>query len=108
MIYLATPYYSPDTIIMNSRFEFCSKYVADRVATGEVIFSPIIYGHTLCQFREMPRDFEFWRDLCFKFLPHCHTIRVLKMEGWELSRGIKAELERAEELGIKIEYEEIN
>lgn len=104
VIYLASPYSHPDAAVREENFRKVSKFAAKMNAEGLVTFSPITYGHTLVQFRQMPTDWEFWQNFCFKLLIKCDKLTVLMIDGWEKSRGVAEELSIARDHGIPIEY----
>ena len=107
LIYVASPYNHPDPEIVKSNFEFISKKVAERVSNGEVVFSPITYGHILLGFHEMPSSWEFWNNFCITFLLKSNKLVVYKMPGWEVSKGVQEEISVARDHNIPIEYIEV-
>jgi len=104
LIYIGSPYSHPDKAVMEENFKRVSQLAADLCAEGKVVFSPITYGHTLLNFREMPHTWEFWQNFCINFLDHADRLLVYKMPGWENSKGLAAEIEYANENNIPIEY----
>lgn len=106
IIYIASPYSHTDPAVVQSNFETVSKYCAQCVKNGEVLISPITYGHTLLTFEEMPSSWEFWTNFCLSILVKCDRIRVVKMDGWDKSAGVEGELSCARDHGIPIEYVE--
>jgi hypothetical protein len=106
IIYFGCPYSHKDPEVVQERFEKACRTVAKLTSQGYVVISPIIYGHTLIQYHEMPGDWAFWKNFCQSFLVKCSEMMVYKMEGWEESEGLKAEIERADQLGLKITYVE--
>lgn len=104
IVYLASPYTHPDPKVREENFRKVSVLAADMNSKGIVALSPITYGHTLLEFKEMPHDWAFWENFCISFLQHCDEIAVYKMPGWEKSKGVAEELKYAEENGINITY----
>jgi hypothetical protein len=107
IVYLASPYSNPSKKIREERFEQISQIAADLNAEGVIAFSPITYGHTLLEFRDLPTDWNFWKTFCLSFLEHADELWVYQMEGWKDSRGIQAEIEFAEQHGIPVIYKSI-
>ncbi len=102
VIYLASPYTHPDDKVREGNFRKVSQIAADLTAEGYIVFSPITYGHTLIQFRDMPGDWPFWASFCFSLLVKADTILVCDtMEGWDKSRGVDEEISFARDHGIK-------
>jgi hypothetical protein len=104
LIYLASPYSHRDPAVMQDRYEQVCQAAADMVAEGQMAISPIAYGHTLLGYREMPGDWTFWESFCISLLAKCERIVVLKMDGWQESRGVQAEICYAEAHGIPVDY----
>ena len=103
-IYLASPYSHPELAIREHRFLDALDYTAEQSKKGEVIFSPIVNSHLLTQNHDLPSTWDFWCKIDYAFINQCLKVRVLKLEGWENSVGIKAELAYAESIGKKVEY----
>jgi hypothetical protein len=106
MIYVASPYTHSDPERVEHNFRQVSYVAAKLCSEGHVAISPILYGHTAVRFHEMPTDWEFWKNFCISILDHCDEMIVLKMEGWEYSKGVKEEMDYAIMKGIKITFME--
>ena len=104
VIYFASTYSSKEPDLVQERYKLACQRVANLVAKGYVVFSPIIYGHTLIDYHEMPGDWEFWKNFCQSFLVKCDEMIVFKLEGWDKSTGILAEIDLANQLNIPITY----
>lgn len=106
-IYVASPYNHPDAEVVKLNFRFITNEVAKRVAKGEILFSPITYGHTLLEYQDMPSSWKFWQEFCLSFLQKADRLVVYKMNGWEASRGVQDEIEFAKKHSIPIDYIEV-
>lgn len=104
IIYFAAPYSDSDPEVTNKRFEIICKKVSNLTSNGFVVISPIIYGHTLIQYKAIPSDWTFWKTFCQSFLIKCQEMIVLKIDGWDTSIGVKEEIRIAEQLGMNITY----
>ena len=104
IIYFASPYSSTDIELVESRFQASCKIVSILVSKGYIVFSPIIYGHTLVSYHEMSSDWDFWKNFCQSFLVKCDEMIVYKLENWDISKGVLSEIELAEQLNIPITY----
>jgi len=102
IIYIGCPYTHEDKSVMEERYQAVTNVTAFLVAKGWKVFSPITYGHLLCQFKDMPKDFEFWKDLCISFLSKADVFISLNLDGYLGSRGLAEELEYCEDNGIYI------
>jgi hypothetical protein len=104
IIYLASPYSHPDSMVRKQRYDQVTKYAAKQIAAGNIVFSPITYGHIMTEFETLPTNFEFWENFCFSFLSKCDEMHILKIEGWEISNGIDMEEQFCYVNNIPIKY----
>lgn len=104
IIYLASPYTHEDKNVRELRFLQVADYTAKQMILGNIVFSPITYGHVLSEHQDMPTDFEFWENFCFTFLSKCSEMHVLKLDGWSLSKGVFAEEQYCRYNDIDIKY----
>ena len=106
VIYLASPYSSPDPTIQQQRYEEAEKFAVKLIQAGEPVFSPIAYAAPLAHKFGMGRDFGTWRGFNMALLKVAKKLYVLKIEGWQQSRGVQAEIAFAQENNIPIEFKE--
>jgi hypothetical protein len=104
LIYVASPYNHSDDDIRWLNYRKVSRYSAGLIAKGQVVISPIAYGHPLLDFAEIPYDWPFWSNFCLTFLDRCDEMHVLMMEGWDKSRGVEEEIQYARQQSIPIKY----
>lgn len=104
LVYVGSPYSHESKAVMEENFKRVTAFTAKLCAEGVLAFSPITYGHTLVEFRDMPRDWNFWKTFCLSFMDNAERMIVYKMPGWENSRGLEAEIEYAKQNNIPIEY----
>ena len=103
LIYLATPYTHKDSRVRRRRYQTVTKITIDLLKKGIFIFSPITYNHPMSR-RNLPIIWKFWRPYDLAFLERCTSLWVLKIDGWEESVGVNAEIRHARKLGIPIKY----
>lgn len=96
MIYLASPYTHSDPAIMLARFEAAERFVARAIARERPIFSPIVHCHALAIKYSMPPEFKYWENYNLAMLGAAEELWVLKLTGWEDSKGVMAEIDAAE------------
>ncbi len=110
-IYLASPYSHKDKQIEHDRWSRASAICAQIFATGKFYpYSPI--AHSFCLVQEgkkhfdldLSGSFEIWEAYDHAFMPKCDELWILQIEGWKESKGIKAEILMANELGLPIYY----
>ena len=107
MIYLASPYSHPDPAVMEQRFETACRVAGWLMARGEIVFAPICHTHPIAVRCELPRGWEFWSRYDREMVSRANRLVVVKMDGWQTSVGVTAEIEIAEDLGIPVEYMEV-
>ena len=99
-IYLASPYSGNE----QANYEAAARFVADRMREGYIIFSPIVHCHQIAVDYGLPGDFEFWQHYNYEMLAAAGKLWVLKLPGWEESRGVQAEILYATRSHIPIEH----
>ena len=104
MIFVSSPYSHKDKQVQEQRYKAICEYIAKQVALGITCFSPIVYGHTLLQYHEMPSDWTFWKNFCETFLSKASELWVIQSEGWDTSEGVAAEIAFAKLYNIPIKY----
>ena len=104
MIYLAGPYSHEDPKVREQRFEALTKKAAELRIDGLVIFSPITHGHAIADRHDLPLDFQWWQNQCLDILSRATSMVVLRLPGYDESKGVSAEIAHAERLNIKIEF----
>lgn len=93
MIYLASPYSHPNPARIRMRFEAARFATASLLLQGLTVYSPIVHGHAIASAHDLPADFEWWMRHCIDMLSRAGDLYVLKLDGWEESRGVKAEID---------------
>jgi hypothetical protein len=107
LIYLATPYSHPDAEVRESRFQLACIVAGMIMAQGGHVFSPIAHSHPIAVRCGLPKGFDYWKGFDRKMIAACSHVLVVKMDGWQESKGIAAELEIARELGKPVSYMEV-
>lgn len=106
MIYIASPYSDVSDAVRYDRFIRAQAYTHHLMAQGVVCFSPIAYGRQFEKAFAVAPDYETWLDFNNWMLLASQELRILKLRGWEKSRGIQHELQLAEAHGIAITFAE--
>ena len=104
MIYLASPYSHPDAAVRQQRFEQVCGVASVLMRNGSLIFSPIAHSHPIALAGGLPLDFAYWEKFDRTILSVCHSLIVLKLLGWDESRGVAAEIQIMQESGKPISY----
>ena len=108
LIYLATPYSHDNPRVMEARFEAACHVAGKLMANGELIFSPIAHTHPIAVRCDLPRGWDFWHKYDLEMLKACEKLLVVKMPGWDSSKGIAGEIAIAKQLGKPVEFMEFN
>lgn len=104
MTYLASPYSHPEAEVMERRFNQVCYVAGAMMASGELVYSPIAHTHPIAVRCELPRGWDFWERFDRRMLSASSRLLVVKMSGWEESKGIAGEIAIAKEMGIPVEY----
>lgn len=104
MIYLASPYSSPDPLIMKTRFLLAEQVTAKLLSQEIWVYSPIVHCHELAQKFNLPTDFAYWQSYNFDMLRRADALYILSIPGWYESKGVKAEFDLAALMGLPIRY----
>ena len=107
MIYLASPYSHPDPAVVERRFEAACQTAAALIRHGKTVFSPIAHSHSICRYG-LPGDWQFWQHHDREYLDTCDEVVVLKLEGWQESQGVQAEIAVARALGKSVSFVALN
>jgi len=104
LLYLASPYTHADESVMEKRhLETC--YAArDMMTEWRNVYSPILHNHFMAKMGGLPVDFDYWMNVDFDMIKRCDALVVLMLDGWEDSKGIKAEVDFATSIGLKVHY----
>jgi Domain of unknown function (DUF1937) len=105
LVYLATPYSHADEEVKERRFKEASTMAAQLMEAGYLVFCPIAHSHPI-EYYGMPdlKSGDWWLRQDFAILKHCDILMVYEMPGWNISYGVKKEIEFAKEHGIPIKY----
>ena len=105
MIYLASPYTHSDPTIMELRFVHVMKVLAEKyLRNGVPAYSPIVHYHDLAKIYDLPKSHEFWLMHDRAMIDVCSEVHVVRLEGWEQSKGVAAEIAYSNEIGKPIIY----
>jgi len=103
LIYLCSPYTHPDGAVRQARFEAACRAVAALIRQGKAVISPIAHNHAICRYG-LPRDWRVWQRHDLALLALCVEVVVLKLDGWQQSVGVRAEIAAARTLGKPVEF----
>ena len=103
--YLACPYSHRDPKVKNLRYSIATKVAYDLMSKGIQVYSPLTHNIPIDKLG-FHGDWTTWQDFDRSMLARCDRLIVLKLAGWEESRGVSAEIEHATELNLPVEWME--
>jgi len=99
-IYLAIPYTGNE----NRSFRVANLVAGMLMQQGHIIYSPVSHTHPIAVECDLPKDWEYWKQYGEAFIGFCDELYIVKLTGWELSKGVNAEIEIAKSTGKPIRY----
>lgn len=104
--YLGCPYSHPDPKIKEQRFKEICRIAAALMCNGYILFVPIAMCHPMARDYGLPGDFQFWKNLDTAFIDASDRMLIVKMKGWEDSKGLTEEQDIAKNLNIPVYFME--
>ena len=104
LIYLATPYSHPSAFTRLTRFNAVNKAASELMRQGLHIYSPISHTHPIALAGDLPLGWEFWQAYDRAILEACCKVIVLRLPGWQESKGVAGEIAIANEMKIPMEF----
>jgi len=101
--YLACPFRNADPIVQRKRCAAAHYVAAQFSLQGRHMFSPLTHNEVLMDILNDALPGEHWMQFDLAILAICKKLYVLKLEGWDRSKGVQREIAYAKELGIPIE-----
>lgn len=102
--YLACPYSDPDPQVREKRFRVVNRVASLLIKQGHHIYSPISHTHSIAIQCGLPLGWEHWEQYDRAFISVSKKMYVLKLDRWEKSAGVTAEIKIAREYGVPVEY----
>jgi len=102
MKYISAPYSKTDD--KDTRMSIVTAYSANCLKRNELIICPLTMGHNFTKYAQLPYDSDWWLKWCFALLILCDEMDVLCIDEWEVSYGVQAEIEFANQNNIKVNY----
>jgi hypothetical protein len=82
-------------LLMYLRFRAVNKKASELMDQGYRVFSPISHSYSIAKYCKTECDQKFWLAQSLWILDICEEVHVLCLPGWEKSKGIKNEIDRA-------------
>lgn len=100
--YLACPYQHNDPHVMEARREMATHTAFRFIRQGILVYSPLTHDIPINQCGIFG-DWQTWKTHNHEMLSRCDKIIVLKLPGWENSKGVQGELTKARQLELPIQ-----
>jgi hypothetical protein len=108
LIYLASPYSSPDPTVLTQRFLQICAIAGDILAAGHLLYAPIAHSHPIAFYSQIrgqqDTSWATWQRLDELMITKCDEVWVVMLDGWRASVGIAAELSVARDRTMPIRY----
>lgn len=105
LIYVASPYSSPDPMMKEARYKTVLEFTAFYMAGGAQMLSPIVYGHEMSVRHDLPGDARYWERFNYNLFKACGSVIVLCIPAWGRSQGVAMEIKWAKEAGVQVMYD---
>lgn len=103
LIYLACPFRHDDLFIQRKRCAAAHYVAAKLTLEGKHVFSPLTHNEQLIDLTNDKMPGEHWMQFDLAILDICQSLYILKMDGWEASKGVAREIAFAKNKGIQIQ-----
>lgn len=113
LIYLASPYsYKSKWKIVSWAVKWYRSRMVAKIAgwlqdtyPDHAFILPITMSHETIKFMNIKKsDFKTWANRDYAYLSRCDELWVARMDGWQSSEGVKAEIKYAKKLKIPIRH----
>jgi Domain of unknown function (DUF1937) len=101
-VYLASPYSHADPQVVQTRFKAAEVATAYLLKQSIWTYSPIVHCHALAEAHNFPTDAKYWQKYNHTMIDGAKALLVLKLTGWEASKGVTEEIEYATLVGIPV------
>lgn len=93
LTYVASPYSNPVNKIKEMRYVAVTKFMAEGLKQGHLLFGSITYCHQMAQLGQMPTDAAYWQAFNHKWLDRCDNLLIYGIDGWNESLGVTEEVQ---------------
>ncbi|MCS5708713.1 DUF1937 family protein [Candidatus Berkiella cookevillensis] len=107
MAYLASPYTHEEKNIRDTRYLVTAWMAAQLIRDGIHVFSATNHNAMLENFADLTDRLEDWQRFNHCMIKRCDKVIVLKMPGWEKSKGIQDQIKYAQLHSIPVEMMEV-
>jgi len=91
ILYIAVPYTSEDPAVRQDRFDQVTQFCANLKQAGANPLSPITHSHPMALLGT-GGSWDTWKEFDIACMSLCSIIVVLKLPGWDKSKGVSEEV----------------
>lgn len=102
MIYLISPFWSEDENTREKRRATAIRYADCLIRRGINVFCPLKYSKE--NLAKTNKQEAYWLDFDVQIMRGADEAYVLKIDGWDKSKGVALEIKEAKRLNIPIRY----
>ncbi|MBS0634636.1 MAG: DUF1937 family protein [Verrucomicrobia bacterium] len=103
--YLSCPYFDPNPLIKEARHTVVNRVAFDLMNQGIMVYSPLTHNLPIDRLG-IHGNWMTWKNFDHMMISRCDRVIVLKLPGWESSKGVEAEVACAQRLNIPVEWME--
>lgn len=109
LVYLAAPYTAGGMATAFTTLYRVLKInhaAASLFRRGFLVFSPISHTHPIKEAcpEAMGGGWDFWKEYDTRMIDCCDEMIVFMLPGWEMSKGVNAEIKIAKSIGMRVRY----
>lgn len=105
LTFLSCPYTHQDQNIKKVRHHIANTVACELTKQGVLVFSPLTHNIPIDQIG-FKGTCDSWKDFNHTILSKCNRLIVLKLPGWDESKGVAADIAKAKSLNLPIEWME--
>ena len=103
-VYLAIPYSHPNPKERDKRAKIADVICATLMKEGYLVFSPISQCHHIAEKYDLPKGYEYWKELDESFIDWSDEVFVIPYPGWDISVGVTMERRYAEKTNKPVKF----
>jgi hypothetical protein len=100
--YLASPYTHPSPTVVDLRVKQTRRVLGWLLSKGLFVISPIVHCHDTARECALRTDWKWWWEYNLSIMMKSEGIILVKLKGWEESKGVAEELKWAYEADVPI------
>lgn len=105
MQYLSCPYSSGSRLILEAIVRLATIIAGRLIKEGRIVYSPLTHSHPINEVMEGRISWETWLQYDEYIIENCcKKVSVIRIPGWETSKGVTREIRFAKSHGIEVDF----